>query len=217
MGGDSQRVPLTRADKLIDGWDEWFFTEFHHSAPYNFRFYSMQICFNWLRQVLTAPYTIVETGTIRSEKWEIGDGMSTLVFGSFCHYYGGRLFTVDINPEHLRRSREMTKQYERSIEYILSDSVAFLEKFKEPIDLLYLDSLDYEWDEDPQSQKHLPSQRHNSAELQAAYPNLHDQSIILIDDFFLPKGGKGVLSRDFLLNKGWIEVFKLQQGVYVKK
>jgi predicted O-methyltransferase YrrM len=112
---------------------------------------------------------IVETGTIRNED-SPEDGWSTLVFGWFCHKYGGKLYTIDFNAEHIEISKRITSQYAENIEYIVGrgdDSIAALDT-KLLIDFLYLDSahgLNAAWEEYLQ-----------------AKPKLHPRAIIMIDD-----------------------------------
>lgn len=141
--------------------------------------------------------TIVETGTSRQAgNWV--DGQSTKVLGSFAQRYGCRLWTCDIDETATAQAREATADCAAAINYVTSDSVAFLKSFSEPIDLLYLDSLDAEKDGDPAA-----SQDHALAEGQAALHALHMQSVILIDDCYQPQGGKGAKVIPFLLGQGW--------------
>jgi glycosyltransferase involved in cell wall biosynthesis len=141
---------------------------------------------------------LVETGTARDADNWAGDGESTYVFGAFARRYGCRLWTCDIEEANIATARRLTAPFKEHIEYVVSDSVEFLQKFDRPIDLLYLDSYDFEPDEDPD-----PPQDHALREAQAALPALHSQSIVLVDDCSLPHGGKGGKVIPFLLEKGW--------------
>lgn len=78
------------------------------------------------------------------------------------------------------------------------------------IDVLYLDSYDYNPD-DP-----LPAQLHQVAELGAAWSKLTDKSLILIDDCNIKGGGKCGLSDPFLKERGWKLVFNAYQKLYSK-
>ena len=141
---------------------------------------------------------IVETGTARrAGNWE-GEGQSTVLFGDFAQRYGCKLWTCDVNPAAIEEARQSTAQYAPYIEYVVSDSVAFLRDFREPIDLLYLDSMDFLAAGDPN-----PPQDHALGEGQAALHALHAQSIVLIDDCAVPHGGKGGKVIPFLLGQGW--------------
>jgi hypothetical protein len=93
----------------------------------------------------------------------------------------------------------------------LGDSVEFLKQFNEEIGLLYLDSLDYE--ENLQKE----SQEHQLNEIEAAYPKLTQNSIILLDDNDFPNGGKTKLTKEFLLKNNWQCALDHQQSLWVIK
>jgi len=157
------------------------------------------------------PLTIVETGTIRlyGAGGLVGDGHSTLRFADYCSKFGGTVYSIDNDPEAVVLSSWMVgRQYpEADVKVIESDSVAFLESFEEPIDILYLDS-------------------DNDADLilneaKAALPHLHPESIILIDDCFEvgleEEPLKGKLVIPFLEENGWIMEVKEYQALFVHK
>ena len=91
--------------------------------------------------------------------------------------------------------------------------MAYLQAFEPTIDLLYLDSYDYD-KRDPEVIK--ASQEHHLNEVKAAESNLHDKSVILIDDCNLPGGGKGRLVIDYLLERGWQVVMSKYQVVLTR-
>jgi len=154
---------------------------------------------------------IVETGTQRLK--DDPGGCSTTLFGAFCQHYGKRLITVDNNPHHIEISKECTKDFKNHITYVLMDSVEFLSRFTEPIDLLYLDSLDCPLPPADATE----AQKHNLRELKAAYKNLHKGSIVLIDDNDFANGGKSRLSKRFLLKTGeWICLLDHGQTLWVR-
>jgi len=107
------------------------------------------------------------------------------------------------------------------------------------IDLLYLDSYDYpivpivrwlaaqglpqEYRQSTDEQilaefGHLinPCQAHCLAELQAAWPQVHDGTVILIDDNNFPGGGKSRLAKCYLADHGWQCVLDFQQTLWIK-
>jgi hypothetical protein len=141
---------------------------------------------------------IVETGTSRQTNNWAGDGQSTLVFGAFAKRYGCRLWTCDINAEYIEIAKRSTAEFAGHIEYVVSDSVRFLRDFDQPIDLLYLDSFDFDPRGDPN-----PAQDHALKEGQAALHALNTQSIVLIDDCNTAHGGKGGKVIPFFLGQGW--------------
>jgi predicted O-methyltransferase YrrM len=172
------------------------------------KYFTLKAALNLLLQ--NGGKLIVETGTQRTR----GDpgGGSTTLFGAFCKRYRRRLITVDNNPQHLETSRECTEEFKEFIEYVLSDSVEFLRNFKEPIDLLYLDSLDC-----PAEGDATEAQQHNLRELKSAYKNLGVGSIVLIDDNNFANGGKSRLSKYFLLQTGeWFCILDAGQSLWVK-
>lgn len=169
---------------------------------------------------------IVETGCIRGKDTWVGDGMSTVVFEEHIRARGGHLYSVDIDPEAVASARRLAPL----AEVALGDSVEFLRGFDRPIDLLYLDSLDYPdgalrdlyggkadihaaiatldaMGDDEIVARHWdligPSQEHCAAEITAALPWLHPLSVVLIDDALLPGGGKARLADGILLANGW--------------
>lgn len=93
--------------------------------------------------------TIVETGCVRQAD-EFGSGCSTLVFAEVVARYGGCLWSVDNDPQHVATAVQLTQAYASNRRCILADSVEFLQHmllrqsgFSGRVDLLYLDSLDY--------------------------------------------------------------------------
>jgi len=154
---------------------------------------------------------IVETGTQRL-KDDVG-GCSTTLFGAFCKTYNKTLYTVDNDPKHLEISKELTQEFKDHIVYVLSDSVEFLEKFDEPIDLLYLDSLDCPLPPADATE----SQLHQLREIKAAYPKLHKGSVVLLDDNDFTNGGKTRLSKRWLFKtREFLLILDDKQSLWLK-
>lgn len=149
----------------------------------------------------------VETGTYRGND---ADGQSTRIFATLARSQDGSFDSVDINSSHLAQARKMLNTNILDARLICEDSVTFLSNRETPIDVLYLDSFDFE-EKNPQ-----PSQRHQLAELGAAYGKLGENSIVLLDDCNLPHGGKALLSAAFLLDCGWKQVYDCYQKVFVR-
>ena len=78
---------------------------------------------------------------------------------------------------------------------------------------MYLDSYDY--NNDPEVQ--LKSQTHHLNEFKAIENQLHDKSIVLIDDCDLPNGGKGKLVVEYMLKNGWEIFIKAYQILLIRK
>lgn len=142
--------------------------------------------------------TIVETGTARDGDENCGgDGGSTKTWCIWAKSADAKVYSVDINPDAIANAKQACKPYRKWITFTCMDSVAYLSQFQQPIDFLYLDSFDFN------SARPELSQQHHLKEIIAAYPRLHSQSIVMIDDCDLPYGGKGKLAIDFLLERGW--------------
>ena len=177
------------------------------------RYYTFKVALNLFIQ--RRGEVIVETGCMREpDDW--GAGASTLIFGETLSKYGGRLYTIDNNGQHLERAKQYTKNYVGNISYILGDSVAELTRFDRRIDLLYLDSLDFPLPQDftePDDYKKqiILAQEHNFKEIQAAWNKLHRDSIILLDDYDFPEDGKPKQTIKFLQEHGWKVVLEGQQ------
>ena len=122
---------------------------------------------------------------------------------------GGKVYTVDCDPDALAICRRVTAPYADFIEYVQTDSLVFLQGWNPAerghIDLLYLDSLDYV-DHEESEERHL-------AEAEAALPVLAPASLVLIDDTFHDAEfvgadpprftGKGTRTIPFLLEKSY--------------
>ena len=150
-------------------------------------------------------------GLLRSKS----DGASTILFGTWAksqgHDKGIKLNSVDISEQNVAICQKTVADegLDDYVELNVNDSIAYLQSFEQSIDLLYLDSYDY-------NKKDLnviqASQEHHLKEIMAAEKNLHDKSIVLIDDCKLPGGGKGRLAIDYLLERGW-KILKNQYQV----
>jgi len=140
---------------------------------------------------------VIETGTIRGEEDWAGAGFFTYLVAAYLFHHGGKLHTVDLSPIHSEFARTWTAVFGETVAVYCQDSLAFLKNFREPIDVLYLDSLDtYE----PGHAEHA------ERELEAARPNLHEQSLIVVDDNPWRSGvweGKGTRVVPRLVNEGW--------------
>ena len=154
---------------------------------------------------------IVETGTARDGLDNCNnDGCSTYVLGKIAQKVGAKLYSVDIDPNACRRSREATQSFGDIVTVTESDSVSYLASFNEGIiDFLYLDSYDYD------AQNPNPSQEHHKKEIIAGYNKLHKKSIVMVDDCRIENGGKCLLVRNFLLERGWSLYFSSYQQIFI--
>lgn len=139
---------------------------------------------------------IVETGCARIEDNWAGDGLSTLIWADYVNTFGGKFYSVDIDPKCVEFAKSKLAPSDR-VELVCQDSLEFLKEFKQPIDLLYLDSMDFCTTGDPN-----PPQDHALAEAQIVSPILLSTSLMLIDDCGLIHGGKGGKVVPYLVNDG---------------
>lgn len=147
--------------------------------------------------------TLIETGTARyGLSKATGDGASTVVFGTWANLHTATLHSVDISEISTVTSQHSVKKQglENAVTIYCEDSLTFLERFDQPVDFLYLDSYDYSAT-DPEIQ--IKSQIHHLQEFQRIEHQLHEKSIVLIDDCDLPGGGKGKTTIEYMLQKNW--------------
>lgn len=178
------------------------------TSPVRDRATSLSLVFELLDEKKVKDFFIVETGCMRADHGQLAlgdDGASTYIFDDFINYYDGEVASVDINPDNVAHAQKMVS--ERTTVYC-SDSVEFLWNIpeKRKIDLLYLDSYDFEPDNP------IPSQKHHLKELTAVMKNLKKGSIIMVDDnantpefeWFtkIAQGGKAGFVKEFMKDIG---------------
>jgi hypothetical protein len=195
------------ADALL----QWFVRECMHGGASALGGYSdRDRSFDILLRVMSGRFTgsrVVETGCIRSEDDFAGAGFSTYILGHYLANRGGRLIAVDNDAGHCAFARTWTQCFGTAVEVVQSDSVGWLRQHNEPIDVLYLDSLDTESE---------GAAAHGLAEIQAAYPHLHAASLVAFDDTVFRAGqyhGKGALGVPWLLDQGWELIYSGHQTV----
>ncbi len=173
------------------------------------RYNSVQCALRLLKQ--KNAKILVETGTARDGDTNFNwDGGSTIIFGNWAMDFSAILYSVDNDLDAVEQARNATLKYATNVQIVHSDSLAFIEEFNQPIDFLYLDSYDYDV-KNPE-----PSKQHHLKEMMLAYPKLHDNSIVMIDDCDLPGGGKGEYIIQFLTERGWKIAYDGYQVVLVK-
>ncbi len=196
------------------GFDSWFKQNFHGILTESNRFVTMYLALDKLLN--HGGNMLVETGTLRKEN-NLHDGLSTLVFGSFCARYNRNLHTVDASAEAMRISRKATHAYKDFISYHVTDSVSFLKSFNQKIDLLYLDSMDCPSQESETSPQLLASQSHQLNEIKAAFDKLPDEAVVLLDDNDFPNGGKTRFAKLFLKETGFREMMSWKQSLWLRQ
>ena len=168
-----------------------------------------------LEQTYNHPITIVETGCIRNttDESKFGDGWSTLNWDYYAKKTDSKVYVVDIDENHLRKSKEVVPSSEY-VTYTKDDSINYLKNFSKKIDLLFLDSYDYCGDEENIRKCH----EHSLNEIIAAWDKLNDKCFVLIDDIFNNEWeGKGKLSVPYLINNGFEVVYYQDSQVLLKR
>ena len=138
---------------------------------------------------------IVETGTLRQlGNWH-GDGGMTWWFARYAEAHDGHFCSIDNDPKAIEIAEGFVGG-DRT-DYICADSVEALGGYAGKIDVLYLDSVDYNAGHEGEAQSH------SLREVVAAEPHMSEHGTIAIDDCKLAGGGKGGLSVPYLMGRGW--------------
>jgi predicted O-methyltransferase YrrM len=159
-------------------------------------------------ETLSAPYYIVETGTTRAPGHWQEEGNSTLIWDRFVQFWGGRVYSIDINPDFVATARQQVSERTR---VVCSDSIAFLARLSD-IDqahLLYLDSYDLD-----QANPH-PSALHHLMELTAVFARLAPGTLVAVDDCAGEHVGKHVYVSRYFESIGIAPLFRGYQTGWV--
>lgn len=173
----------------------------HYAPQLGHRRHTFRRTFEELERVAGRDPLIVETGTADlSQRGYVASGCSTLMFDAFVRHHGGRFHSVDVSPRPASRARALLSQRTR---LWCADSVEFLASLPEdePIDLLYLDSVDIDWD-DPH-----PCALHHARELCAALPRLRPGALVVVDDNDHHQVGKAGYIHDLMERLGARKLF----------
>jgi len=168
-----------------------------------------------LEETYTQPIVIVETGCIRNvtDESKFGDGWSTLNWEYYCKKTNSVTYVVDINEEHLSKSKQIVPESEY-VRYTQQDSVEYLRKFDKKIDLLFLDSYDYCGPEE----NIIACHNHSLNEILAAWDKLNPKCYVLIDDVFDDQwNGKGKLTIPYLLEHGFTKVYRKDSQILLSR
>lgn len=98
---------------------------------------------------------------------------STLLWDRLVNYFDGEVNSVDLNLQSVNTTKQAVSN-KTTVHH--SDSVIYLKNYNKPVDLLYLDSFDCDFSKDNGSADH------HLQEFISIEKNLHDGSIVLIDD-----------------------------------
>lgn len=194
----------------------WFYDKYY-AAGSNSRYFTFQVALNLLTQRKQNSYLIVETGCQR-QKDDLGAGMSTSIFAEWGSMHNGYVISVDNYLPHLEICLSCVEEWKDNVSMVLSDSVEFLGNCDKSIDLLYLDSLDYPISENADNLGMIQAaQSHCLNEFMAIENKLQENTIVLIDDNQLPRGGKPKLLKQYLAQRGWVLLLDFQQSLWVRQ
>jgi hypothetical protein len=140
---------------------------------------------------------IVETGCIRG--WG-GDGQSTLILAMLAVRLHSKFESFDISAQHVSNAQKWLGEFQDVVRWHTQDSVAGLSQLQGVVNLVYLDSYDYD------AGNPVPCQLHQLAEVGAIYGKLAENAVIVMDDAGLNHGGKVAMAVDFLKQNGWKEI-----------
>lgn len=131
--------------------------------------------------LVEGPINIIETGA--SHDWN--DGMMGLFFAQIVQQTGGKMWMVDIDGNNINKAKEVFHQEGITcVEFIVDDSINFLENFDQDVHIIHLDS----WDLnllDP-----FPSALHGWREFDTIKNKISKNTIVIVDDNYL--GGSWV-------------------------
>lgn len=152
--------------------------------------------FSFLLEHLPKAPVIIETGSLRSPGNVGGDGNATMFFDELTAT-AGNVLSIDIDPEC---GKNIEYHCGSQVEFFQGDSLDVLRmlagKIKN-VDLLYLDSLDVDFEYDELAA------RHALKECQYAMHMLSRRAFIAVDDNDVFGRGKGRLVGQFAELKGW--------------
>ncbi len=112
----------------------------------------------------------------------------------YCKDNNGKFSTVDISDDYINKSKILYHDVigENNNEYVVSDSIKFLQSYNGTPNLVHLDSYDLDL------LNPLPSMLHHWLEFEAIQDKMPSGSLLLIDDNFF----KGTFVSWHLLNNG---------------
>lgn len=170
------------------------------------------LMFAMLLNKKSTGFNIVETGTLRKvDNWK--DGQSAKLFTDFVNAQGGKVRSVDIDPDACRIAQSLLPSNDFSV--TCSDSVTWLQSLPDldQVDLFYLDSWDVKWKDD------RPSADHHLKEFLVIEPHLQPGTIVAIDDNCRKlndgsRTGKGRRIAEYLESQGRQPIYDHYQIIY---
>lgn len=204
------------------------------------RYETFSYCFNHFEQ--NHQKVIVELGTTRSfvdgayegcnlndvkywqpnnpEVWDWGAGFFTRLAAESLSHLKPKIYTVDLDRNHINRCKIITEEYKNFISYNVSYSTDFLKSFNGEIDLLYIDTGDM-WPIEPTAEMQL-----EEAKIIIQRNLISENGLILIDDIMnsTPKKfgetsdfGKAKYSIPYFLENGFEIIMAEYQYILKRK
>ncbi len=156
---------------------------------------------------------IVETGCMNKED-DWGAGQSTMIFAEYAQENNCDFATIDINEKNIIFARGKCQPWPERTQFVCADSLKTLENWKEPIDLLYLDSYDTHHLDVAIAQA---SQNHQLKEFMLAEHCLSDHAVVLLDDNYFSNGGKTRKTKEYLLSHGYLLIMDYEQSLWLRR
>jgi len=129
---------------------------------------------------LNRPIKILETGCQHTD----GFGFTSLFGDLIKNYTGGELLSIDLDLNHIQKSKEINKDYLNVIDFVCGDSVQVIKslsnEFINSVDLFILDSYDLN------ICYPIPSFTHHLKELLSFIDRVNKNTWIAIDDNYMP-------------------------------
>lgn len=163
-----------------------------HKSELNYR----ETAFTFLADNLPDAPVIVETGSLRSVGNVGGDGNSTLLWDELTAA-AGQVYSIDIDSVC---GDNIAEHCGKQVQFINGDSEKVLGELRSTlkrVDLLYIDSLDVDFEFDELAA------RHALREVQMAIPLLDKRSFVAVDDNNQFGRGKGRLVAQLAELKQW--------------
>lgn len=141
----SPRMKLPGIKKIL--------SQFHQGKQVSYspklRYPGFRIVFEQLLKKKQNSFTIIETGTLRQPDNWAGDGQSSFLFYEFVNFFGGKLISIDVEQKNLDACRHILLNHrpqrdQATLDLRCGDSVSVLHDIDEHVDLLYLDSMDFD-------------------------------------------------------------------------
>ncbi len=197
----------------MDSFFDINFDKFYQKYATNLdrRYWTFKIALGLFRQY--GGKKILETGCTHLEN-DWGAGNSTPIFAEYAQQNQVDFVTVDIEKKNIIFARKLCQEWPERTQFVTADSLKTLEEWKEPIDLLYLDSYDTHHTDRAIADA---SQDHQLKELMLAERCLTDHAVVLLDDNFFANGGKTRKAKEYLMNHGYLLIMDFEQSLWLRR